>query len=228
MGLIFVGIDVIDGNLTEINVTSPTGLRAIKRLGGPDLAAAIWDAIEARSRACALRRRRGFAVWPALGGTRLSGAPELPRRCAGPPRGGKPFAPHSPVVQGLEHDAIALGQLEELVDLLLRRVGVELEGEADRRKPTGAVLSTPSVPRKSRSPSALHGALAQRRSRARSPPPSGSRRRRRRAPRAACRRSTAPRPSRRSPDAGRRRRGRGRSRPCRRCAGRRACPAPSG
>jgi glutathione synthase len=47
-GLIFVGIDVIDGNLTEINVTSPTGLRAIKNLGGPDLAAAIWDAIEAR------------------------------------------------------------------------------------------------------------------------------------------------------------------------------------
>ncbi|HVL71100.1 MAG TPA: glutathione synthase [Beijerinckiaceae bacterium] len=48
MGLIFVGIDVIDGNLTEINVTSPTGLRAIKRLGGPDLAAAIWDVIEAK------------------------------------------------------------------------------------------------------------------------------------------------------------------------------------
>lgn len=47
-GLIFVGIDVIDGNLTEINVTSPTGVRAIKRLGGPDLAAAIWDAIETR------------------------------------------------------------------------------------------------------------------------------------------------------------------------------------
>jgi glutathione synthase len=45
-GLIFVGIDVIAGNLTEINVTSPTGIRAIKRLGGPDLAAAIWDAIE--------------------------------------------------------------------------------------------------------------------------------------------------------------------------------------
>jgi glutathione synthase len=40
-GLIFVGIDVIDGHLTEINVTSPTGLRAIKRLGGPDLAAAL-------------------------------------------------------------------------------------------------------------------------------------------------------------------------------------------
>ena len=48
LGLIFVGIDVIDGYLTEINVTSPTGLRAIKRLGGPDLASAIWDAIEAK------------------------------------------------------------------------------------------------------------------------------------------------------------------------------------
>jgi len=47
-GLIFVGIDVIAGNLTEINVTSPTGLRAIRRLGGPDLAAAIWDAIVAK------------------------------------------------------------------------------------------------------------------------------------------------------------------------------------
>ena len=47
-GLLFTGIDVIDGFLTEINVTSPTGLRVIKRLGGPDLAAAIWDAIEAK------------------------------------------------------------------------------------------------------------------------------------------------------------------------------------
>ena len=49
-GLVFVGIDVIGGLLTEINVTSPTGLRAIKRLGGPDGAALIWDAIEARRR----------------------------------------------------------------------------------------------------------------------------------------------------------------------------------
>ncbi|HEY8031540.1 MAG TPA: glutathione synthase [Methylocella sp.] len=49
-GLLFVGIDVIDGNLTEINVTSPTGIRAIKRLGGPDLAVAIWDSIEAKLR----------------------------------------------------------------------------------------------------------------------------------------------------------------------------------
>ncbi len=45
-GLLFVGIDVIDGNLTEINVTSPTGIRAIARLGGPDIAAKIWDVIE--------------------------------------------------------------------------------------------------------------------------------------------------------------------------------------
>ena len=47
-GLLFVGIDVIDGFLTEINVTSPTGIRAIKNLGGPDIAAMIWDAIEAK------------------------------------------------------------------------------------------------------------------------------------------------------------------------------------
>ncbi len=49
-GLIFVGIDVIDGFLTEINVTSPTGIRAIKNLGGPDVAAMIWDRIEAKRR----------------------------------------------------------------------------------------------------------------------------------------------------------------------------------
>jgi glutathione synthase len=49
-GLLFVGIDVIDGNLTEINVTSPTGIRAIARLGGPDVAAMIWDAIEKKRR----------------------------------------------------------------------------------------------------------------------------------------------------------------------------------
>ena len=45
-GLLFVGIDVIDGFLTEINVTSPTGIRAIKNLGGPDVAAMIWDKVE--------------------------------------------------------------------------------------------------------------------------------------------------------------------------------------
>ena len=42
---------MIDGYLTEINVTSPTGIRAIKKLGGPDLSVAIWDAIEAKLRA---------------------------------------------------------------------------------------------------------------------------------------------------------------------------------
>ena len=47
-GLLFVGIDVIDGMLTEINVTSPTGIRAVRSLGGPDIAALIWDKIEAR------------------------------------------------------------------------------------------------------------------------------------------------------------------------------------
>ncbi|MCC6887143.1 MAG: glutathione synthase [Hyphomicrobiales bacterium] len=52
-GLIFVGIDVIDGYLTEINVTSPTGVRAIKDLGGPDVSAMIWDVIEAKRRALA-------------------------------------------------------------------------------------------------------------------------------------------------------------------------------
>ncbi len=45
-GLLFVGIDVIDGHLTEINVTSPTGIRAIQRLGGPDVASIIWNKIE--------------------------------------------------------------------------------------------------------------------------------------------------------------------------------------
>jgi glutathione synthase len=49
-GLLLVGIDVIDGFLTEINVTSPTGIRAVKNLGGPDIAALVWDAIEAKRR----------------------------------------------------------------------------------------------------------------------------------------------------------------------------------
>jgi glutathione synthase len=45
-GLLLVGIDVIDGYLTEINVTSPTGIRAVARLGGPDIAARFWDVVE--------------------------------------------------------------------------------------------------------------------------------------------------------------------------------------
>ena len=47
-GLLFVGIDVIGDFLTEINVTSPTGIRSVKNLGGPDIAALIWDKIEAK------------------------------------------------------------------------------------------------------------------------------------------------------------------------------------
>ena len=45
-GLIFVGIDVIGDYMTEINVTSPTGIREVKRFGGNDIAVMIWDAIE--------------------------------------------------------------------------------------------------------------------------------------------------------------------------------------
>jgi glutathione synthase len=48
-GLIFVGIDVIGGQwLTEINVTSPTGIVAIDKFNGTDTPGRIWDAIEAR------------------------------------------------------------------------------------------------------------------------------------------------------------------------------------
>jgi len=47
-GLIFTGIDVIGGQLTEINVTSPTGILEVRRFGGPDIAKLIWDAIERR------------------------------------------------------------------------------------------------------------------------------------------------------------------------------------
>ena len=47
-GLIFVGIDVIGDYCTEINVTSPTGAQQLKRFGGVDATALMWDAIEAR------------------------------------------------------------------------------------------------------------------------------------------------------------------------------------
>lgn len=50
-GLIFVGIDVIGDYLTEINVTSPTGVQEINRLDGAALEKQVWDAIEARLRA---------------------------------------------------------------------------------------------------------------------------------------------------------------------------------
>ncbi len=55
-GLVFVGIDVIGDYMTEINVTSPTGIQEIARLDGTDLAVTIWDAIEARYAARAERR----------------------------------------------------------------------------------------------------------------------------------------------------------------------------
>lgn len=48
-GLIFTGIDVIGPYLTEINVTSPTGIRQIEAFGGPNIAALFWDAVEART-----------------------------------------------------------------------------------------------------------------------------------------------------------------------------------
>jgi glutathione synthase len=47
-GLLFTGIDVIGDYLTEINVTSPTGIRQVKAFGGNDIAAMIWDAIEGK------------------------------------------------------------------------------------------------------------------------------------------------------------------------------------
>jgi glutathione synthase len=47
-GLLFTGIDVIGQFMTEINVTSPTGIRQVKAFGGADIASLIWDAIEAK------------------------------------------------------------------------------------------------------------------------------------------------------------------------------------
>ena len=45
-GFIFTGIDVIGDYMTEINVTSPTGIHEVRRFGGADIAALVWDAIE--------------------------------------------------------------------------------------------------------------------------------------------------------------------------------------
>ena len=55
-GLVFVGIDVIGDYMTEINVTSPTGIQEIARLDGIEIAPMIWDAIEARFAARSNRR----------------------------------------------------------------------------------------------------------------------------------------------------------------------------
>ncbi|MCB1458380.1 MAG: glutathione synthase [Nitratireductor sp.] len=48
LGFILVGIDVIGDFITEINVTSPTGIREVKRFSGTDIAALFWDAVEKR------------------------------------------------------------------------------------------------------------------------------------------------------------------------------------
>ncbi|GAB5464442.1 MAG: glutathione synthase [Hoeflea alexandrii] len=47
-GFILVGIDIIGDKMTEINVTSPTGIREIRNFGGPDVAALFWDAVESK------------------------------------------------------------------------------------------------------------------------------------------------------------------------------------
>jgi glutathione synthase len=47
-GFVLVGIDVIGDYMTEINVTSPTGVREIKKFGGEDVAQLFWDAVEKR------------------------------------------------------------------------------------------------------------------------------------------------------------------------------------
>ncbi len=49
-GFIFTGIDVIGDYMTEINVTSPTGIHEVRRFGGADIAALVWDAIEKKRR----------------------------------------------------------------------------------------------------------------------------------------------------------------------------------
>ena len=47
-GFILVGIDIIGDKMTEINVTSPTGIREIRNFGGPDIASLFWDAVESK------------------------------------------------------------------------------------------------------------------------------------------------------------------------------------
>lgn len=51
-GLVLTGIDVIGGRLTEINVTSPTGVQAVKKLSGIDIPAIFWDSVQERLAGC--------------------------------------------------------------------------------------------------------------------------------------------------------------------------------
>ncbi len=55
-GLVLTGIDVIGGRLTEVNVTSPTGLQALKRLSGIDASAKFWDVVKTKLAARSLQR----------------------------------------------------------------------------------------------------------------------------------------------------------------------------
>jgi hypothetical protein len=71
---------VIDGNLTEINVTSPTGIRAIARLGGPDIAAKIWDVIEQKREvvpSCDRRSASGLLSLIAVGARMAGSSPAM-------------------------------------------------------------------------------------------------------------------------------------------------------
>ena len=67
-GLIFVGIDVIGDYLTEINVTSPTGIQEINRLDGAALEARVWDAIEDRLANRPAKATPGETMTPAAAG----------------------------------------------------------------------------------------------------------------------------------------------------------------
>ena len=57
-GVVFAGLDVIGDYLTEINVTSPTGIRELQKLGGLDVAGALFDALDARLAARAAARTK--------------------------------------------------------------------------------------------------------------------------------------------------------------------------
>ena len=56
-GVLFAGLDVIGDYLTEINVTSPTGIRELQKLGGLDVAGTLFDALDLRLKARAADRK---------------------------------------------------------------------------------------------------------------------------------------------------------------------------
>jgi hypothetical protein len=66
-GFTLVGIDVIGGLMTEINVTSPTGIREVQKFGGADIAALFWDAVEAKRSADLPKEGSHFDLPIALG-----------------------------------------------------------------------------------------------------------------------------------------------------------------